>query len=145
MFAQMVIPHHQQAIEMADLALKNAQSADVTDLAGQIKAAQNPEIRTMTQWLRDWEAAAPTPMGHGGSGGMMSEAEMSALASAQGADFDRMWLTMMIKHHQGAVEMAETEVAKGRNADAKTLADEIIKAQNAEITEMTALLQNLRG
>ncbi len=141
MFAQMMLPHHQQAVEMADLAVKSSQSADVTDLARQIKAAQGPEIRTMTQWLRDWGAASPPSMGHGAEGGgMMSEEDIKALAFSQGSTFDRMWLTMMIEHHEGAVEMAQDVLKTTANTEVKGVAQAIVDGQKKEIATMKALL-----
>ena len=107
MFAQMMIPHHQQAIEMAELALANSStSADVKRLAEQIKAAQDPEIQTMNGWLRQWGAPTTATMDHG-TGGMMSEEDMASLKAAKGPEFNRMWLQMMIEHHRGAVTMAQ--------------------------------------
>lgn len=155
-FARGMIPHHKQAVEMADLALKNASSDKVTALAKKIKAAQDPEIKTMEGWLSDWgqseTAASSDDMGgmdHGsdttmggdmGGMGMMSDQDMADLEAATGSEFDTMFLEMMVEHHKGAVEMAKTEKADGQNADAKDLADKIIAAQEGEITEMQALL-----
>lgn len=143
-FAQQMIPHHEQAVEMSELALDPAREASepVRDLAGGIGDAQEPEIETMQGWLEDWDAKAEDHGDHdmGGMSGMMSDEQMSALAAATGTDFDRMWLQMMIEHHEGAVEMAETEVADGQDSRAKALARAIIDAQRAEITEMTRLL-----
>lgn len=147
-FATSMIPHHQQAVEMAEMALERASSREVKSLATEIKAAQDPEIKTMTEWLTAWGKPVPGQMpGHdmGSMDGMMTEQEMDDLRKATGRQFDEMWLTMMIKHHQGAVKMAETELAGGENPAAKKLAEDIIKAQNAEITEMNALLQARRG
>lgn len=138
-FAQGMIPHHEQATEMADLALENGDSDEVTSLAQEIKAAQEPEIETMQGWLDDW--------GQPGSGdekmmGMMSDQEMADLEAASGAEFDEMFLKMMVDHHTGAISMAETEQADGENGDAKALAGDIIEAQKAEITEMESLLDS---
>lgn len=146
MFAQMMIPHHQQAVEMADLALDDSSgaSAKVQALAKDIKAAQGPEIKTMQGWLEQWGAEpASEGMEHGGmdhGDGMMSESEMTDLESATGAKFDQMWLTMMIKHHQGAVTMAKDVQSTTSNNEVKTMAADIIKAQNSEITTMKDLL-----
>lgn len=139
-FVQGMIPHHQQAVEMATLALAtNAQaSPKVKEIAGRIKAAQDPEIELMRGWLKKWgdqEAAG----GHQMSG-MMSTQDLSTLAQATGANFDKMWFTMMIDHHEGAVEMAEAVKADGSDPDVKALADQIITAQQAEIIEMKNLL-----
>ena len=154
-FAQGMIPHHMQAVAMADLALKNASSKDVTALAKQIKAAQDPEIKTLNGWLSAWgkttssssdktggmDPGSDTTMGGDTNGmGMMSTQAMSDLEAAMGAEFDKMFLEMMIEHHKGAIDMAATEKSDGKNADAKALADQIITAQKAEITTMESLL-----
>jgi uncharacterized protein (DUF305 family) len=152
-FAQLMIPHHQQAIEMADLAAANATSPEVKALATQIKAAQDPEIQTMTQWLTTWGAptmmATPSNGGtdHGGmdmggmtEAGMMSAEDMAALAKATGADFDTMWVQMMIAHHQGAITMAQQVAETTTNPDVKAMADAIIAGQTTEITTMQNLL-----
>jgi uncharacterized protein (DUF305 family) len=139
-FAQGMIPHHEQAVEMADLADGRAESPEVIDLAERIKAAQGPEIEQMRGWLEDWGEEAPEAMDHEGMSGMMSEGDMTALEDASGAEFDEMFLTMMIEHHEGAIEQAETELAEGRNAEARELAQAIIDAQQAEIEEMQGIL-----
>ena len=148
MFAQMMIPHHQQAMEMADIALDKASaSPKVRELATQIKAAQDPEIAQMSDWLKAWGASTPTGggMGHGmdhgmGSGGMMSDVDLDALEAAQGADFDRKWLTGMIAHHQGAVMMANQVLGTTSDPQVKALAEAIVKGQTSEITTMQGLL-----
>ena len=143
-FASHMIPHHQQAVEMAELAETRAASQQVKDLATQIKNAQGPEIQQMTAWLEAWGQPMPSDMGGmdmGGSmPGMMSEDEMSQLENATGAKFDRIFLTMMISHHEGAIEMANTEQADGKNQDAIDLAIQIEQAQTAEIATMRELL-----
>ncbi|SCG80425.1 Uncharacterized conserved protein, DUF305 family [Micromonospora echinaurantiaca] len=148
MFAQMMIPHHQQAVEMADLAATRAADPEVKRLAGQIKAAQAPEIATMRGWLAAWGRPMPSPGGEmphmdHGMPGMMSAADMARLAAASGREFDRQFLTMMIAHHEGAITMAEDELADGANSDAKKLAQEIITAQRAEIATMREILARL--
>ncbi|HET7476894.1 MAG TPA: DUF305 domain-containing protein [Dermatophilaceae bacterium] len=141
-FAQLMIPHHEQAIEMAELALRSSSaSAAVKGLAGQIKDAQDPEITTMTGWLRQWGAPTAAAMDHGSDDmGMMSAADMSSLGDAQGADFDRMWLTMMVRHHQGAVEMAQGVLSTTSNPDVQVLARSIVAGQNKEIATMRGML-----
>jgi uncharacterized protein (DUF305 family) len=145
MFATMMIPHHAQAIEMSDMLLaKDGIDPKVRDLAERIKAAQGPEIAQMRDWLSSWgENPSPAGGGHGGhdGGGMMGQAEMDALEKASGAEARDLFLSGMIKHHEGAVVMAETELRDGANADAKRLAQAIIDAQNQEIEEMKALLR----
>ena len=140
-FAQMMIPHHEQAVEMADLALQNdSASADVKALATQIKSAQDPEIQKMKGWLGKWGASESSgPMGHG-SGGMQDDQDMNTLKAASGADFDRMWLTMMIAHHQGAVTMAQDVLATTSNADVKDLANAVVEGQKNEIATMQGLI-----
>ncbi len=148
-FAQGMLPHHQQAIEMAQLAESRAADPRVMDLAARIEAAQGPEIDTLSGWLAEWAADTPTEggMAHGGNdmGGMMSEEDMAALMAASGPEFDRLFLEQMIAHHTGAVKMAQTEAAQGKNPDAIAMAETIRDTQNAEISEMRQLLTELGG
>ncbi|HEY5849123.1 MAG TPA: DUF305 domain-containing protein, partial [Microlunatus sp.] len=146
MFASMMIPHHQQAIEMADLVLaKEGINTEVADLARQIKAAQAPEITQMSGWLAGWgENPSPSmPMDHGMGGGMMSQADMDALEKATGDEAARLFLAGMIEHHTGAIAMAQQEIHNGQNPDAKQLAQDIVDAQQAEIITMNRLLDQL--
>ena len=148
MFAQGMIPHHQQAIEMADMALDPAVGAgpEVLDLATRIKAGQDPEIAQMTTWLKDWDQPMAMDMsdGHGmdGMDGMLSADEMKELAALRGAEFDTAWMEGMIRHHEGAITMAKEVAAKGELPKVKTLAEQIVAAQRAEIDEMRALLDS---
>ncbi|MDT0483052.1 MULTISPECIES: DUF305 domain-containing protein [Streptomyces] len=148
-FAQGMIPHHQQAIEMAELADGRAASTQVKDLAARVEKAQGPEITTMTGWLKAWDEKVPESMpgmdhsgmdGMDGMAGMMDSADMGKLKKASGKDFDSMFLTMMVEHHEGAVEMATTEKAKGEYKAGTAMAGDIVTAQNAEISEMKKLL-----
>jgi len=149
-FATGMIPHHGQAVTMSDLALKKATSAEVKRLATAIKAAQSPEITTMSGWLTAWGLPVPDPA-MAGTGhdmpmtGMMSEQEMKDLSAAGGAAFDRMWVQLMIKHHQGAVTMARTEQTGGQYQAAIALAKQIETGQTKEITSMQGLLKTLGG
>jgi uncharacterized protein (DUF305 family) len=159
-FAQSMIPHHQQAVEMADLALSadSGASEQVQQLAEQIKAAQDPEIQQMTDWLQSWNAPTAMPgasqgadmqgmdhRGHDMGGitmaGMMTAEQMDELQQASGEQFDQMWLTMMIAHHEGAVAMAE-QVRSSSDPNVSTLADNIISSQQAEIEQMKAMLSS---
>jgi uncharacterized protein (DUF305 family) len=144
-FAQGMVPHHQQALDMAKLVPSRSTNAKVLDLAKRIEGAQDPEIKKMNGWLEEWGASTSMPgMDHGsmpGMPGMMSAEDMKMLDQSKGAAFDKMWLDMMIKHHEGAVAMAKTELQKGGSADAKKLAQDIIDAQQKEITEMQGLLK----
>lgn len=150
-FATEMIPHHRQAVAMAKLADTRAKSAEVKDLAVQIMNAQDPEIERMSGWLTSWGKPVPSADASGMSGmdmggtssmpGMMSSDDMDKLMNATGAEFDQMFLTMMIEHHNGAIEMAKTEEATGMNADAVALAQQIQRAQTDEISTMTGMLK----
>ena len=151
-FVQGMIPHHEGALFMAQLADGRAGDPRVSDLADRIEAAQGPEIETMTGWLEEWGEPLPEEDSGGmdhGSGDMdtegMTEQDMTELDSASGAEFDRLFLEMMIQHHRGAVEMAETEITDGSNADGVQLARDIVESQTAEIAEMESLLAELGG
>ncbi|MFF9336783.1 DUF305 domain-containing protein [Streptomyces albogriseolus] len=147
-FAKGMIPHHRQAVEMADLAPDRAQSAEVKKLAADIKKAQAPEIEKLSGWLTSWGEAVPAEgaMDHSmhgdmeGMKGMMSAEEMTALGNASGKAFDTAFMEMMIKHHEGAVEMAKTEQADGAHTPARKMAADIIASQSAEIEQMKKLL-----
>ena len=145
-FAQMMIPHHAQAVAMSDIMLtKEGIPAAVTDLATKIKAAQGPEIEKMTGWLKSWgqPTEVPTmPSAHSMSG-MMGEEDMAKLEAAQGTEAAKLFLTQMITHHEGAVMMAKTETTDGKNAQAVQLSKEIVSSQEAEIQEMKDLLATL--
>jgi uncharacterized protein (DUF305 family) len=142
-FAQGMIPHHAQAVEMADLVPDRAASPEVRDLAERIRAAQQPEIDLMEGWLEDWDQSMDG-MDHSdmdmGDMGMMSDEGMQQLESASGEEFDRLFLTGMREHHLGAVAMAEEELNAGEFPEAKELAREIIDTQQAEIEEIDGLL-----
>ncbi|MGW0178903.1 DUF305 domain-containing protein [Nocardia sp. NPDC003345] len=145
-FAQEMIPHHRQAVAMAALVPDRSDNPALIDLAAGVRQAQDPEITAMTGWLEAWGAAVPEPGGHAGMDhgsmpGMMTDAQMAQLESATGTEFDRMWLEMMIAHHEGAVQMARTELAEGEFGEARTMAQEIIDTQQAEIQQMQAMLQ----
>lgn len=143
MFAQMMIPHHVQAVEMSNIMLaKTDLDAKITALATDIKAAQDPEIKKMTTWLTGW--SEPTAMsGNHSMNGMMSAADLDKLKAAQGNEASKLFLTQMIAHHEGAVEMAQSEVTGGKNADAVALAKSIVASQETEIKDMKALLAAL--
>ncbi len=145
-FAKGMIPHHRQAVEMADLAPDRARSAEVKKLAAEIEKAQAPEIEKLSGWLTSWgetvpaEGAMEHSMHGGGMEGMMSAEEMTALENASGEAFDTSFMEMMIKHHEGAVEMAKTEQSDGAHAPARKMAADIIASQSAEIEQMKKLL-----
>jgi uncharacterized protein (DUF305 family) len=146
-FAQTMIGHQQQAVEMAKLAPVHASMPEVKNVASSIEGAQGPEIATMSGWLKTWGVATPTmsgrvPMNPGE--GTLGQAEMNRLASISGTDFDKTFLEMMIKHHQGAISMAKTEQAQGQFADAKALAEHIVTSQTDEITKMKSLLEGMK-
>ncbi len=151
-FAQGMIPHHRQAVAMAGLAATRAKSQQVKDLADKIERAQDPEINTMSGWLKAWDAKVPDAdmtgmesmpgMDHSGSSmpGMMSGDDMAKLKNLSGDAFDKAFLRMMVSHHQGAIAMAKTERAKGAYGPATTMATSIVTSQSSEITGMDKLL-----
>lgn len=163
-FAQGMIPHHEQALEMSDMLIgKQGVDPAVLSLANRIKEAQGPEIEQMQGWLQQWgvgPASGGMPghdmPGHdmsGGDGmgdmpgmgaghGMMSEADMAALQNAQGAAAGRLFLEQMIRHHEGAITMAEQEIDNGQFPAAIEMARNIVSSQQAEIDEMRALLND---
>ncbi|MFK0021108.1 DUF305 domain-containing protein [Streptomyces sp. NPDC090798] len=145
-FAQMMIPHHEQAVEMAELVDGRASDAEIKDLAAKIEKAQGPEIKTMTGWLRSWGKPTVTGdmpgMGMGGDG-MMSDKDMKELKAMRGKEFDKMFAQMMIDHHNGAIAMAKTEQKSGRNADARKMADAIATGQSAEVKQLRSMLDRL--
>ncbi|WP_104168364.1 DUF305 domain-containing protein [Arthrobacter sp. SX1312] len=164
MFSRMMIPHHEQAVEMSELMLaKDGTSPEISDLATQIRDAQAPEIATMKGWLETWDdAMGPDSMeshdmgdmegmgdGDGmgsGSGpmegmeGMLNEDEMAELERAEGTEASRLFLESMTVHHEGAIDMAQDEIENGENPDAIELAETIVTTQQAEIDEMKDLL-----
>ena len=143
MFAQMMLPHHAQAVEMSDIMLaKHGMDAKIIALAKEIKAAQAPEIATMTSYLSAW--GEPTTMtGDHAMAGMMTSTDLDKLKAAEGTEAAKLFLTQMTAHHEGALEMAKTEVTSGKNADAITLAKSIVSSQEAEISDMKELLAAL--
>lgn len=146
MFAQMMIPHHEQAIEMADMALDPniGASTSVRDLAIQIKAAQDPEIDQMTSLLSSWgeSAAMDATTNHSSMmSGMLSVEDLDALGQLSGVAFDRAWLEAMIAHHEGAIEMADDVVRDGLNTEIHALAEAIISGQQTEIRTMRSMLE----
>lgn len=143
-FATEMISHHRQAVEMATFAPTRAKSQKVKDLAAQIREAQDPQIQMMSGWLTSWAKPLPAEMSgmdmSSAMPGMMSDADMGKLKNSTGAVFDQMFLTLMIKHHQGAIKMAQVEQANGRSPNAIALAKRIETAQTQEIATMHGLL-----
>lgn len=171
-FATGMLPHHEQAITMSDQALTKSTNADVKRLATSIKAAQQPEIDQLKVWAEAWfqvavsgvmpgmsnttspdssagpttspsASAAPSVSHEGEHPGMLTAAELAQLDAATGPAFDKLWLTLMIRHHEGAVTMAETELANGENPDAKAMAQRVVDSQNKEIADMQKVLGGL--
>jgi uncharacterized protein (DUF305 family) len=158
MFSQHMIPHHRQAIEMSDMLLaKQGIDPRVAELAQQIKAAQGPEIAQMQRWLDGWGNPSMAPMpsgdmdmpGHGDmpgmsrGSGMMSDQDMTALQDAQGVDASKLFLTQMIKHHEGAIMMAQNEIRDGKYPAAVEMARAIVESQQKEIDTMNGILTSL--
>jgi hypothetical protein len=141
MFAQMMIPHHSQAVELSALAEANTTNPVILDLAGRIDGVQHTEIHTMEAWLASAGSSADEHGSHGMSmPGMVSDADMAMLEQATGAEFDALFLAHMIQHHEGAIDMANDVLATTKNDDVAALATAIVAAQTAEIDEMYALL-----
>ena len=143
MFLQMMIPHHEQAVEMSDLALSTSKDADVLKLAKQIRDAQTPEIIKMQGWLSD--AGLSQDPGHSmgdGMGGMLSDSEISTLKGSIGKAFDKLFLTGMIAHHEGAIHMVMM-IENSPNSDINNLGQDILKSQSAEIELMKKILKRI--
>ncbi|WP_368665854.1 DUF305 domain-containing protein [Cryobacterium sp. Y62] len=147
-FAQMMIPHHEQAVQMSDdLLAKDSINESVIDLATEIKVAQEPEITQLKDWLTAWgedENGMPGMSGMGGGAdGMMSDDDMMALQDASRVEASTLFLEQMTVHHEGAVAMAQLELDDGENAEAQAMAADIVKTQTAEIAAMAELLASL--
>jgi uncharacterized protein (DUF305 family) len=153
MFAQMMIPHHEQAIVLAEIAENptSGASPEVTSLAAQIKSAQGPEIKLMNSFLTQWnepvvghESMDHGSMDHGSKmKGMLSAEELAKLSTLSGKVFDKEWMLAMIAHHEGAIEMARTVEQSGKNLEVQVLAKTIISSQQVEIDQMKSMLANL--
>jgi uncharacterized protein (DUF305 family) len=147
-FAGHMILHHQQAVQMADIAGWQAKSPTVKKLATAVRAAQAREMTQLSGWLTSWGKPVPKPS-HGdhemsdAMPGTITEDEMSDLGAASGTKFDRKWLQLMIEHHRGAITMARTQQTSGENAPAIALAKKIQADQNREIATMQRLLGQL--
>ena len=146
-FARNMVPHHEQAVVMAQMVPTNTTDQQVVDLADQIVTTQLPEIQAFRAWLMQWpDADDSDSSGHDAAGhgaqmqGMVDQATLDRLQSLTGTDFDRLWLTSMIDHHRGAIAMAQDEIAHGKNPDVIYLARSIIAAQQAEIDQMKQML-----
>jgi uncharacterized protein (DUF305 family) len=142
MFLQMMIPHHQQAIDISNLALKTSRDPELLALASTIIKAQTAEIVRMESWLKD--AGSSTKMGHSMSnmGGMLDEEELSALTAATGKNFDTLWLKGMIAHHDGAIHMTQM-IEDAQNAEIKAFGVNIVKDQSSQIDQMKAMLKRI--
>lgn len=149
-FAQLMIPHHQQAVELANMVPDRSTNPEMLSLAAKIAAGQQPEIDTMKTQLKQWginPAEMQHESGHEGLSmqGMVDDTTMLNLRGLKGPDFDILWLTSMIGHHQGAIEMAKVESEAGKSPQMMGLARSIIAAQQAEIDQMKKMLQTLGG
>ena len=141
-FAQMMIPHHEQAVEMSgEILAKDGVDQAVIDLATQIKAAQEPEITQLGSWLDAWGAdRGMAGMDHG-TDGMMSDADMAALADAQGAEAGELFLEQMVIHHEGAIAMAKIHLEHGADPELRALSETIVAAQETDVAAMRAWLK----
>ncbi|MEW9554241.1 DUF305 domain-containing protein [Nonomuraea sp. NPDC050783] len=146
-FAEAMIPHHRQALEMTSLVEQRTTTPAIRTVARAITAAQTPEIRTMTSWLAELGRPAPAAHAHASPGspgyGMATEEELNALRAARGTAFDRLFLRLMTRHHEGAVKMAGEELAGGRDLRMRLLAKDVYSGQSIEIARMRAALEAL--
>ncbi|MEJ6761065.1 MAG: DUF305 domain-containing protein [Candidatus Planktophila sp.] len=143
MFFQMMIPHHQQAVEISDLALARSKDPELLALARQIRDGQASEIITMKAWLD--AANAGLDMGHhmdDSMGGMLGDAELADLKAASGKNFDLLWLSGMTEHHDGALHMT-TMIRDSGKAQIKTFGEAIVIAQSKQITQMAAMMKRM--
>ena len=142
MFLQMMIPHHQQAIDISNLAMKSSQDPELIELAKIIARDQAAEIKQMKAWLTD--AGASEDMGHSmdGMGGMLNDDELAALSAATGKEFDVLWLKGMTEHHDGAIHMTQM-IEDAQNADIKVFGTKVIKDQSEQIDQMKKMLARL--
>ena len=143
MFLQMMIPHHQQAVDMSNLALTRSKDQELLALATAIRDGQSDEILQMKQWLSD--AGADLEMGHSmthGMGGMLSDEELKTLEKSSGVDFDRLWLKGMTGHHDGALHMTQM-IEDANNETIKSFGEAIVKLQTAEIAQMKLMLTRI--
>jgi uncharacterized protein (DUF305 family) len=143
MFLQMMILHHQQAIDISNLALKTTQDAELKELAMIIARDQTAEIVQMKAWLKD--AGASEDMGHSmhGMGGMLTDEELVALKAAKGSAFDRLWLQGMTNHHDGAIHMTQM-IEDAQDADIKAFGKKVIADQSAQIEQMKEMLTRIK-
>lgn len=150
-FVQEMIPHHEQAVVMSEMVSNVEVSGETAALATEIISAQASEIELMKSFLSEWgvefDPNSDPHAGHMMSGdeshGMMTEEELAELENSMGSNFEKMWLTMMLAHHKGAIKMAETVIADGKDARVKTLAEAIISEQKKEIDLIDSLLSKL--
>lgn len=143
MFLQMMIPHHQQAIDISNLALNVTKDSELKELATIIARDQAAEIVQMKAWLKD--AGASQDMGHSmdGMGGMLSDAELSALKIEKGSKFDILWLKGMTDHHDGAIYMTQM-IEDAQNSDIKAFGVKVIADQSAQIAQMKEMLKRIK-
>ena len=142
MFLQMMIPHHQQAIDISNLAMKASSDSELLELAKIIARDQAAEIKQMKGWLKD--AGASEDMGHSmdGMGGMLNDAELSALKVERGSKFDILWLKGMTGHHDGAIHMTQM-IEDAQNSEIKAFGVKVIADQSAQIAQMKEMLKRI--
>ncbi|MEU8247189.1 DUF305 domain-containing protein [Nonomuraea sp. NPDC048916] len=143
-FAEGMIPHHRQALEMTGLVAERTTTPGIRRFAEQIAVAQRPEITLMSSWLSALGRPVPADHAHGPAGsGMATLEEMNALRAARGTAFDRMFLELMIRHHEGALKMAGEQLADGRDQAMRMLARDVYSGQSIEIARMRRALDSL--
>jgi uncharacterized protein (DUF305 family) len=148
-FVDMMVPHHQGAVEMAKIAQQRGEHAEIKKMAGEIIASQDAEIAQMKQWRKAWFGSDQTPPldkmpmvegmggqhagGHGGTMDMAADVEKLRKA---GEPFDRAFIDAMIPHHESAIDAAKAAESRAQKPEIKQLAKEIIAAQEREIAQM---------
>lgn len=141
-FVRMMVPHHTQALQMAELAAQHASDTGVRALADRVRASQVPEIQVLRGWLAARRLGLDDPGAghdHAAMPGMQSDAAMRRLSDARGADFDRLFVEMMTAHHQGAIEMADDLLRVGVDTTIHQFATSVAVEQGAEIDRMRGL------
>ena len=143
MFLQMMIPHHQQAVDISNLALAKSKDSELIALATNIRDEQKSEITQMKLWLS--QANADLDMGHSmgdSMGGMLTEVELKDLDAATGTEFDLLWLKGMTNHHDGALHMT-TMIKDASNVDIKLFGENVVTAQTAQNKQMNLMITRL--
>lgn len=140
-FVRLMIPHHTQAVEMSALAADRAKRPALERLADRIRVGQAPEIAVLRQWLVDHRQAPAAGHEHDADMGMASAEEMRELAAARGDAFDRLYVRLMVRHHEGAIRMAQEQSVQGTDPRMLEMADAIAVEQGVEVRRLQQTLE----